>query len=75
MSAKIKTFDDECVRVDKATVISNKKMFEVIGQSRYYSRNEDSIHETILESGFIDSIFLNSCKRIKSITILLSEKL
>ena len=75
MSAKIKKIDDECVRVDKATVISNKKMFEVIGQSRYYSRNEDLIHETILESGFIDSIFLNSCKRIKYITTLLSEKL
>ena len=32
-------------------------MFEVIGQSRYYSRNEDLIHETNLESRFMDNLF------------------
>ena len=58
MSAKIKQFGEECVRVDEAAVISNKKMFEVTGQSRYYSRNEDLVHETILDSTFVDP-FLN----------------
>ena len=57
MTAKIKKFDEECVRVDNAAVISNKTMFEIIGQSRYYSRNEDSIHETILDSRFMDPFF------------------
>ena len=47
MTAKKKTFDDESFRVDKTAVMSSKKKFEVIGQSRYYSRNEDLIHETI----------------------------
>ena len=32
-------------------------MFEVIGQSRYYSRNEGLIHETNLESRFLDNFF------------------
>ena len=57
MTAKKKTFDDESFRVDKAAVMSSKKKFEVIGQSRYYSRNEDLIHETNLESRFMDNLF------------------
>ena len=32
-------------------------MFEVIVQSMYYSRNEDLIHETNLESRFMDKLF------------------
>ena len=56
-TAKKKQFDDENVRVDKATVISSKKIFEINGQSRYYSRNEDLIHETNFEKIFTDYFF------------------
>ena len=48
---------DENVRVDKAAVISSKKMFEIIGQSRYYSRNKDLIYERNFENRFTENIF------------------
>ena len=32
-------------------------MIEGIGQSKYYTRNEDSTHETILDSKFMDPFF------------------
>jgi len=57
MTTKIKKFDDENVRVDKTAVISSKNMFEIIGQSRYYSGNEDLIHETNFEKRFTDNLF------------------
>ena len=31
-------------------------MIEVIGYSKYYTRNEDSNHETILDSKFMDPL-------------------
>ena len=57
MSATIKQIVQEFVRVDKATAISNKKMMEVIGQSKYYIRNEDSTHVAILNSKFMNLFF------------------
>ena len=52
-----KKSDDESVRVDKTAVILSKQIFELIGQSKYYSRNEDLIHETNFESRFMDIFF------------------
>ena len=40
------------IRVDKAAIISSKKMFDIIGQSKFYSRNNDSIHETNSQTRF-----------------------
>ena len=57
MSATIKQIVQEFVRVDKATAISNNKMMEVIGQSKYYTRNEDSTHVAILNSKFMNLFF------------------
>ena len=31
-------------------------MIEVIGHSKYYTRNEDSTHETILDSKFMNPL-------------------
>ena len=42
-------------RVDNAAVISRKKMFDIIGQSKFYSRNNDDIHETNLETRFSEN--------------------
>ena len=50
MTAK-KLFDEN-VRVDKAAVISSKKMFQIKEQSRFYSRIDDLIHETNSETRF-----------------------
>ena len=74
MTEKIKQIGQEFVRVNTATVISNKKMIEVIGQSKNYTRIEDSTHEMILDSKFIDPFFGDSCKRIFYITTLLSKE-
>ena len=48
---------DENVRVDKATVISSKNMFQMNGQSRFYSRNLEFIHETTSERRFRGKYF------------------
>ena len=45
-----KKIDKENVRVDKAAVISSKKIFQTNGQSRFYSTNDDLIHETNSET-------------------------
>ena len=52
MTAKTHKKKQEKDRVDNAAVISSKKMFDIIGQSKFYSRNNDSIHETNSETRF-----------------------
>ena len=57
MTAKYKLLYKENNKHDKATVNTNKKMIQVIGHFKYYLRNEDSTHETILETKFMDPSF------------------
>ena len=57
MTAKTNKQKNEKVRVDNAAVISSKKMIDIIGQSKFYSRNNDSIHETNSETRFRENFF------------------
>ena len=51
MTAK-KIFDEVNIRIDKAAAASSKQVFQINGLSRFYSRNEDLIHETNSERRF-----------------------
>ena len=62
MTAK-KIFDEVNIRIDKAAAASSKQVFQINGLSRFYSRNEDLIHETNSERRFREFV-LDSCKRI-----------
>ena len=44
MTAKTNKQKNERVRVDNVAVISSKTMFDIIEQSKFYSRNNDAIH-------------------------------
>ena len=57
MTAKTNKQKNEKVRIYNAAVISSKKMFDIIGQSKFYSRNNDSIYETNSETRFRENCF------------------
>ena len=45
MTVMCKALDKEYAKNDKALVITNKKMIQAIGHSKYFSRNEEFTHE------------------------------
>ena len=57
MTAKTNKQKNERVRVDNVAVISSKTMFDIIEQSKFYSRNNDSIHETNSEKDLEKIVF------------------
>ena len=57
MTAKTNKNKNEKVRIDNAAVISSRKMFDIFGQSKFYSRNNDAVHETNSETRFRENCF------------------
>ena len=57
MTAKCKHLDKENDKHDKNLVKTNKKMIQVMGHSKYFSKNKEFTYETIVETKFMDPSF------------------